>query len=531
MPLVKHDRFWIHGLVAGATAGVLAEALVMRLNPEVAQPLGGIAIGALLWATWGALIAGTPIVLFQILHRRFRPASRSWPAPMLLAVVYLVAGVLGWVNADLHLHLLSDTARRVVLQDAVAWFLGAVLALVVGSALRRTKAGDQWRIAFAVVMILLPAGRLVVRPTTSAQPLALVAEPIGSPSRPLLMIGVEGLDIPVLLTHSGGGRTPALSRFMDEGSWGTTQPYEPYLRQSYWTSIATGTYPGAHGVKAHWGWDLPWLEDTLRLMPWTPQGSRLILPWSLPRRVTPPPASVPALWERMRISGVTTEVVGWPGFWEACSGVTDIDPGPTPIGLDDGLHSALATALDGFPAESDDLWAAINRDQARVDRAVQTLDSGTASLWVYLRALAETRQLLEPLKPRHTGEREVVELLMELLDNQLGRLLLAAPPDALIVLVSPNGLSPPSSYERLRRLFGIGDDWRTSGDQCWDGVMMVVGRGLVSGRQYEDIPLPDVVPTVCYLLGLPLAQYMEGSVVIEAINPEYLSTNPLVVDP
>ena len=72
------------------------------------------------------------------------------------------------------------------------------------------------------MMILLPAGRLVVRPTTSAQPLALVAGPIGSPARPLLMIGVEGLDVPVLLTHSGGGRTPALTRFMNEGSWGTT---------------------------------------------------------------------------------------------------------------------------------------------------------------------------------------------------------------------------------------------------------------------------------------------------------------------
>ena len=149
-------------------------------------------------------------------------------------------------------------------------------------------------------------------------------------------------------------------------------PYEPYLRQSYWTSVATGTYPGAHGVKAHWGWDLPWLEDTLRLMPWTPQGSRLILPWSLARRVTPPPASVPALWERMRISGVATEVIGWPGFWEARSGVADVDSGPTSVGLDDGLDSALETALEGFPAESQDVWSAINRDQARVDRAVQS---------------------------------------------------------------------------------------------------------------------------------------------------------------
>ena len=40
-----------------------------------------------------------------------------------------------------------------------------------------------------------------------------------------------------------------------------------------------------------------------------------------------------------------------------------------------------------------------------------------------------------------------------------------------------------------------------------------------------------MVPTACYLLGLPLAQYMEGSVIIEAVDARYLSTHPLVVDP
>ncbi len=59
---------------------------------------------------------------------------------------------------------------------------------------------------------------------------------------------------------------------------------------------------------------------------------------------------------------------------------------------------------------------------------------------------------------------------------------------------------------------------------------MVMGRDVVAGRQYQDLRLPDVVPTACYLLGLPLAQYMEGSVVIEAVDPRYLATHPLVVD-
>jgi hypothetical protein len=163
--------------------------------------------------------------------------------------------------------------------------------------------------------------------------------------------------------------------------------------------------------------------------------------------------------------------------------------------------------------------------------AVTALTGGSSNVWVHLESLAEARRVLEPLKPRHTGEREVVELVVELLDSQLQSILAAAPPDALIVLVSPYGLSPPSSYERLRRLIGIGDTWHTSGDRCWDGLMMIMGRGVVRGQRLNDVRLPDLVPTVCYLLGLPLVQYMEGTVVIAAVEPEYLSTHPLMVDP
>jgi hypothetical protein len=156
---------------------------------------------------------------------------------------------------------------------------------------------------------------------------------------------------------------------------------------------------------------------------------------------------------------------------------------------------------------------------------------GVDQVWMHVGALAEARQLLEPLKPSHTGEREVIELMVELLDLELEVVLAAAPPDALVVLVSPYGLSPPSPYEQLRRLLGMGGTWRTSGDLCWDGVLMIRGRDVAVGRRFQDLALPDMVPTLCYLLDLPVAQYMEGEVVIEAVDEGYLGTHPLVVDP
>jgi hypothetical protein len=247
--------------------------------------------------------------------------------------------------------------------------------------------------------------------------------------------------------------------------------------------------------------------------------------------VEPPPATVPALWHRLRLSGVETRVVGWPGFWPESSGVVEPDPDSAPLGFEEDLRQALEVALAAFHRRETRVWAAIGRDQLRLGEAVTALTSGTDNVWVQLESLAEARRALEPLKPSHTGEREVIELVVELLDSQLQSVLAAAPPDALIVLASPYGLSPPSSYERLRRLVGIGDNWHTSGDRCWQGVVMLLGRGVVRGGQLNDVRLPDVIPTICYLLELPVAQYMEGSVIIEAVEPEFLSTHPLVVDP
>jgi hypothetical protein len=188
-------------------------------------------------------------------------------------------------------------------------------------------------------------------------------------------------------------------------------------------------------------------------------------------------------------------------------------------------------ALEPFPDQAERVWRAIEGDRAVLDRALDALALGVGQVWLRLGALAEARQLLEPLKPSHTGEREVVELMVELLDLELEGLLAAAPPDALVVLVSPYGLSPPSPYERLRRLLGIGGDWRTSGDLCRDGVLMIHGRDVAVGRRFQDLSLPDVVPTLCYLLELPVAQYMEGEVVVEAVDEAFLATHPLLVDP
>jgi hypothetical protein len=199
--------------------------------------------------------------------------------------------------------------------------------------------------------------------------------------------------------------------------------------------------------------------------------------------------------------------------------------------MDEAMRRALARALEPFERQRQEVWRAVERDQVLVDDAVRALEQGYSDVWLHLEALSAARRELEPLKAMHTREREVRTLVLELLDEQLATLLAAAGEDALVVVVSPYGLAPPSPWERLRRLIGIGDDWRTSAEGCPDGVLMLFGRGVLTGERLPRARVTDVAPTICYLLGLPVAQYMDGGVVVEGIDPGFLADHPLrVVD-
>jgi len=515
--------------VAGGTAGVLAEVLVLRLNPEVTQTPQAILISAPLWASWGAAAAGIPLLAMLALVRQIRRRKGGWPAPQLTALVYIIAAVMCRVNSDLHAEFLSPSCHRYLNQDAVAWTVAALLALISGAVVTRTSLSTRSRIIFAVVMLLLPVVRLVWQPTPPLAPIEVVARPLGAPDRPLVVIGVEGLDSKVLLTHVEEGRHETLARLRRSAAWGPVRPHRPHLRQSLWTTVATGTFPGRHGVKSHWGWKLPLMPgQVLRLLPWTPQGSRMILPWDLGRRVVPPPSSVAPLWERLRASRVPSEVIGWPGIWEP--GVLDEDPPQAGTAtLNPDIARSLASALADFGERGDEVWAAVTRDSRIIDAAVEGLRSGVGNLWIHLEALSEARRELEPIKRIHTREREVLELTIELLDDHLERVLEVTPEGGLVALVSPYGLKPPGSWERLRRLLGIGGDWRASAEENPAGLLMLIGDGVAEGSRFREVETIDIAPTLCYLLGLPLAQYMEGGVILEAVDEGYLADHPLRV--
>lgn len=526
---MRHD-IWVDAFGAGATAGLIAEVLVLRMNPEIAQPIGGIVIGMPLWASWGMLLVGVPIFVGRVVFERVRPNPKRWMAPWTFAAIYLMAAVLTAVNAKLHAVLLAGPAHRILVQDAVAWSVALLLALGVGILIRRVTAVRGWWIAFSIVMAALPAIRALTAPTPLRHHLEIAPRPLGEPARRLLVVGLEGFDAKVLLADAVSATHPNLAHLREEGARAVIRPHRPFLKWALWTSTATGTYPGQHGVKAHRGWDLPLVfSETLRLLPWTPEGSRMILPWGLSRQVSPPPVTVTPLWARLNASGVQTRVIDWPGSWGDDPSLQVVAGDISGAALEPAMRASLEAALEPFPERRSQIWSAILRDQARVDAAVNAFRDGAGNVWVYLEALSLARRYHEPLRPRHTRERMFLELVMELVDEQLGALLGAVDQRTLVAVVSPFGLAPPGPFERMKRTFGAGGSWHTSAEGCPEGLFLLLGDGIDPGRRVPSGRPPDVAPTLCYLLGLPVAQYMEGSVAVDMVTSSFLEEHPLRV--
>jgi len=515
--------------------GVLIEVLVLRLNPAITVTTGVAFTGFALWSVWGMVIVGIPLVVLGGIAKVFRSAGPSpsrWRLPEVFCGAYVVLAVLTYFNARVHVAFLTGSGHKTLKQDGVAWLLVGLLVLWIGSWLRRRQLSLWWRWVYAGTVLLLPLVRLLGYPGEPRQLEPIPATALGAPQAALLVIGVEGLDAGVFFKYITAEHYPHLTLWVTEGAWGSLKPYRPFLQRSLWTTTAVGAFPRRHGLKAKWAWRIPGgFSAPVQLLPWFPISSRWMVPWVVAHRQPPPAPLLPTLWQRLEASQVSTAAINWPGEWWSTASRPIQAPQGELAQPDESLREALQLAVASFKETAGPILAAVDQDISACREARRALGSGASNVWVFLESLGVVRRNLEPLKPRHVREREVMQRYLELLDEELGALLEALPANGLAIAVSPYGMEPPDSRERLLRLIGAQRDWRASPRSCPDGFVSFLGPSVIPGHRLKQAQVVDVVPTACYLLGLPLAQYMEGRVLLDAVEPDYIASYPLrVVD-
>ena len=384
---------------------------------------------------------------------------------------------------------------------------------------------------------------------------------VGAGGGRVVIVGIDGADWRVIDPLIQQGRLPSFKRIVSEGASGVLQSMEPSASPSLWTTIATGVAPdrhGIHGFVVGQGGSGGQAAVGGEEAPGAGAGDV--------RPVTSTMRTAPAFWNILPEQGRKVGVVGWLVTWPAepvdgfmvssylpyvynwSTGrplkgtiVAGIPRQTFPEGLIDSLEP-----LKVKPADLDE--AAIRRfyDPARTaSLSPSTRDCVTGFLWslacdetyrriglklfdtypvdlfaVYFGGVdvashrfwkfSHPRDLDYGVDPREASVLGgVIDAYYAYVDAILAEYLSRLGERDTLVVLSDHGFKPVLFPGRPN----------TSGHHRMEGILAVWGRGAARGARIEGARLLDVLPTIFYLLDVPLARDLPGRVLTQALEP------------
>lgn len=261
---------------------------------------------------------------------------------------------------------------------------------------------------------------------------------------PLIVIGIDGGEWKVIRRLWQEGKLPHLREIADCGVTAT-------LHTAYnsspviWTTIATGVTPEVHGI-------------TDFVVP-TPRGD---VPISSDVR------KVPALWNMLTRTGRRVAVLGWWGSWpaEEVNGVVLSDRSLRPLERRVSPASYLPRFEDDLRRADADPGLFDEDEPQRQDRvmarsAAHLVREGYDLILLYFRStdiISHNEwkyfepEKFDPVDPRElAAHRDRVPRIYEAVDQEIGRILAAAPPETNVLVLSDHGFHA-SHGEDIRAL-------------------------------------------------------------------------------
>jgi hypothetical protein len=97
----------------------------------------------------------------------------------------------------------------------------------------------------------------------------------------------------------------------------------------------------------------------------------------------------------------------------------------------------------------------------------------------------------------------------------------------ILLVISGYGMEPVPIWRRLLDWLGGVPPRGGTHASAPDGFILAVGDGIRRGAVVRGVTVLDVAPTVLYLVGLPVARDMEGRVLTELFDDEFLAEHPV----
>ena len=487
-------RLLTNALLAGGLGAVMAGHLLVFLNPNV--PLTATTAAAVGWrllATVGVVLAAA-FYLASLIRYAVSRRSPGWLSLRLLTwmttCVVALGSLLMWLNAAAYgPSLPPDTARRMTLAAGVLT-AGAVLLLVIAlvhySFGRRGSrvGGTLYAIAVVGVVTLPLVARgpaLATRPATTllAPDLAVRDTPGGR----VWLLLLDGASLDYISPAAASGRLPNLGRLLDTGASLALFSLEPAEPEPVWAAVATGRYPAGNGVASARAYQAgPVQIDLLPRYVFADVLPRLGLVETRTRQ--PGDIRAPTLWRMLGASRLGAAIAGWPLATPVVDDTLVVLAGDAHTGTGRAADRQLREALDAAVAGRDPLVRAV-RYGALIDLGPDVLPDAPG-----------------------VDRRSRLDREYDFLDDEVGTILARLADTDLLLVMSGYRLESSSPLQRLRHR--LADDAGLAAEASRsDGFLLAYGRLVAPGRKPVGAVV-DVLPTVLYYLGLPVARDIDG---------------------
>lgn len=561
----RHARgWWLLGLnlLPGLLAGAHAANQLFFLNPDLPFAPRTLARVGLVYAAIGGIISCgllTPLTWG-------RPGRARRLLPWAITVVLVLVAITDFFFASRYTFYLPPGISRRMIKAGLWLTLVALIFFYTAllHTLHRRAYGLRSKVGLSVLALasiyVMAERREAFNPIPGPTPLPSAVELAQRPT--LYVVGLGGASLDAILPLARQGRLPFFARLLAEGVYARPRSLAPVQGEALWTSLATGRFPYTHGIVSNQVFPAGLVaEDGWVSMLPTPIGTHLWETLTTPRLIDATHRKTVAIWDVLDRLRFETGLVGWP--------VTDPVPEESSYGFShryfQGYFQApmaqpselaergilfqlnpeeldpalLADAGDRVPYPflqdlASDLWreslTLFMLDQQREARAIFVMLPGLARVSSRNFGGFAAVQFAGVQREPYLGAAKRLTAYYRHLDQFLAGLWEHETGPKVLAVVSAYGFEAPEGWRRLRALV---TGRRTNGlyQQAPDGLFMMTGDGIREGEFLEDVQLMDIMPTLLYSLGFPIARDLDGQVLTVAFSGSYLARNPLTFVP
>lgn len=553
---------YLKRVLAGAIFGLYIAHLLYFLNPQVDITLGRlaavtIAYGLVCGALFGTLLWLLRMVRVQWLGRGDPSGGyRAHGFGFVVLAAFLSAAIYWMHLAAFRIYLPVNAVR--LLSKATNLITGTAFALLLLWFAERNADRRTSRILFVSGVLLIAISSFFLyqrrdRYRAEKQPVVIANVGTVAGRRPVIFVTIRNLPYDWILTLTGEGSLPFFEQARSRGYLTRLEPFPTLSVKALWASAATGKLPFRHGVTGRFAYRSPINGPD-------PAERFLIIPsgigfqaWGLippVRRVstTLPSGDALAVWSLFERLGGHSAVIAWP--WSEPRGasrvVTDryFEPGarkadevipPSFFNVAQSRaqspRSPVLQRFNGTGEAKQRILGALSVDLTSMALISLCAADPQFGLTVgTLGGLEEAQRAIHiftnVLPPRSTVKGEVLRAYVEQLDGELASLAKQFP-GATLMVASPSGPVPPRVPSNAWSV--ISDLVEPPDPSADDGFVLIAGEGVIHPSRPRAAAAVDLVPTLLYAAGLPVARDMDGSVLSDAFSDDILRRNPLSV--